>query len=67
MNADSDVEAVARFMQANIAAAKLVPVAEAIASLAPALWGRYGRDALVTLTLESEPISVPNRRVDATR
>lgn len=55
---DDDLRTVAEYMQANVAAAKLVPLAEALNAVAPLLWGRYGRDDLVALSLgraASEP------------
>lgn len=39
LTADADLQAVAEFMQANIAGEKLVPIARAMAGIAPALWG----------------------------
>lgn len=54
---DDDLRAVAEFMQRHVAAAKLVPIAEAMNALAPILWGRYGRDALTPLVLRERPIS----------
>lgn len=49
--ADPDLEAVAEFMQARLTADRLVPVAEALAVLAPALWGHFERSELRALTL----------------
>lgn len=57
-DADADVQAVAEFMQANIAASKLVSVATAIGRLAPILWGHFDAETVLPLTLKSEaPIS----------
>jgi hypothetical protein len=59
---DPDVHAAAAYLQRNFPAAKLVPIAEAISSLAPILWGRYGREivepaviTLATLPVEQAP------------
>lgn len=51
---DADVKAVAEFMQANIAASRLVGVATAIGRLAPILWGRYSADDVQALSLAHE-------------
>jgi hypothetical protein len=48
---DPDTKAVAGFMQSNIAASRLVGVAEGIARLAPLLWGRYAPEKVETLAL----------------
>ena len=50
--ADTDVLAVAEFMQTQIAASRLVAVANGVAAIAPILWGTYQRDAIDTLRLE---------------
>ena len=42
---DDDVEAAALLLQRNFPAAKLVSIACALSDLAPALWGRHGREA----------------------
>lgn len=57
LEANEDVKTVLDFMQKNFAAAKLIPIAEAVSSLAPILWGRYGREPINCLSLSS-PISV---------
>jgi uncharacterized protein YjeT (DUF2065 family) len=48
---DSDVQSVAAFMQAQIAASRLVAVAEGLAAIAPALWGRYVPEPVQALRL----------------
>jgi hypothetical protein len=54
---DPDVKAAAEFMQANFAATKLIPVAEALSALAPILWGRYGREVVTPLSLTASPFA----------
>ena len=54
---DPDVKAVAEYMQANVAAAKLVPIAAAIGRLAPILWGHFGSEEIQPLVLAGAPIS----------
>jgi hypothetical protein len=48
---DAEVHSVAQFMERNVAASRLVSVAEALASLAPILWSGHGRDVIVPLAL----------------
>ena len=61
---DSDVEAVAAFMQRHLPAQKLISVSEAQASLAPALWGHVKRSEVRALFLEAEsPISSCERQI----
>jgi hypothetical protein len=43
---DSDVKAVAEFMQNNIPAAKLMGVAEALPTLASILWSKYPQEPI---------------------
>jgi hypothetical protein len=59
---DPDVKAVIELMQSSMAAAKLVPVAEAVAALAPILWGRYETEDVTVLRLRSGAISVCDPR-----
>lgn len=54
---DDDVQRVCEFMQASLPTAKLVAVADGLASLAPLLWGAYQGEAVAALRLLSEPIS----------
>jgi hypothetical protein len=54
---DPDVQRVAEFMQSRLMASRLVPVATAIAKLAPILWGRYSVDEVAALTLGNGQIS----------
>jgi hypothetical protein len=51
LRVDSDVQLAAEFLQANFVAAKLLPIAEALAKLVPLLWERYDREAVVPLSL----------------
>ena len=54
---DDDVEAVCRFMQHSMSAAKLVSVARAVAALAPILWGRFEAESISALRFASLPPS----------
>lgn len=59
---DDDVKAVAEFMQTHISnASRLVPVANALAALAPAMWGQYPAATVQPLRLEARPIETPHR------
>ncbi|MGA9795827.1 MAG: hypothetical protein WBQ17_09865 [Rhizomicrobium sp.] len=57
---DPDVKAVAIFMQENIAAGRLVSVAEGVGELAPLLWGRYAPERIDVLSL-AHPQPTPTR------
>lgn len=52
---DSDVQAVAAFMQDNLTADRLVPVTEALAEIALALWGHFERSEVRALSLGRAP------------
>lgn len=52
---DSDVQAVAEFMQERIAASRLVAVADGLGAVAPLLWGQYQPEAVQALRLVSAP------------
>lgn len=54
---DSDVQAVAEFMQGRLPTARLVAVAEALSSLAPILWGKYQPEAVEVLRLRNSPLT----------
>lgn len=58
---DDDVQRVCEFMQASVPTAKLVAVADGLASLAPLLWGTYQGEAVSALRLSSKPISACDR------
>lgn len=62
---DQDVKAVAEFMQGNLPAAKLVSVVNALASIAPALWGRYPIEEVAALQLSCTPISGRDRHTQS--
>jgi hypothetical protein len=62
---DEDVRAVAEFMLANVAAAKLVSVASAVAQIAPVLWGHYAQEPVRALTLQYAPIWDQIRRTQS--
>src|SRR5258708_26610209 len=55
---DADVQAVAEFMQARIAASRLVAVADGLAAMAPLLWGRDKAESIQMLRLEPPQITV---------
>jgi hypothetical protein len=65
LEVDPDVLATAEFLQRNFAATKLAPIAEALAVLAPILWGRYAREAISPLSLSADPISSEPRTLEA--
>ena len=48
---DADVHAAAAMLQQAFPAAKLVGIVEALADVAPALWGRYGRESVAPTAL----------------
>jgi hypothetical protein len=65
---DPDVKAVASFMQEQLTADRLVAVAEALAGLAPVLWGHFQRSEVRALSLRAEaPISSGQRKRAASR
>lgn len=57
LNVDPEVQAVASYMQQHIQAARLVSVAQAVARLAPSLWGNYEPETCEPLRLVAEPPS----------
>jgi hypothetical protein len=63
---EKDVQAVCEFMLANMSAAKLVSVANAVAQLAPVLWGHYPREEVRTFTWEWPAISACDPRTQST-
>lgn len=65
LSIDKDLECIASFMEANFAATKLVPLAEALALLAPSLWGQYDREALVPLALRATSPSAEQKPASA--
>lgn len=68
LTSDADLVAVAAFMQRNLPAAKLVSVANALAAVAPLMWGHYLSEPVVALALERETISAcdPHKPPSAT-
>lgn len=53
---DADLKKVCEFMQRNIAANRLVSVAENVGALAPILWRQFNREPVVALSLrEPDP------------
>lgn len=63
---DPDVLAVAVFMQERLTADRLVPVSQAIAEIAPALWGRFERSEVRTLSLVAAQPSTSSTPAAAT-
>lgn len=51
---DPDVEKAATILQAEFEAGKLMSIAQALGSLAPALWGRYPKVEIAPFVLTSE-------------
>jgi hypothetical protein len=51
LHVDPDVKAVATFMQEHLTADRLLPVANAVAGLAPALWGHFQAAEVRALSL----------------
>lgn len=62
---DDDVKAVAAFMQKEIAASRLVAVADGLAAMAPLLWGKYPAEAIQAMRLECSPITAERHRPTA--
>lgn len=54
---DADLKLVMEFMRENLPASKLVGVAQALAAVAPVLWGHYEREEVRALTLMNPPIT----------
>ncbi|HZS85398.1 MAG TPA: hypothetical protein VFA50_21195 [Stellaceae bacterium] len=54
---DPDVKSIAEYMQSSLSATRLVPVAMALAKLAPILWGRYSVDEVDVLALIHDQLS----------
>jgi hypothetical protein len=54
---DADVKRVVEYMLGSVEAAKLLSVAQAVAQLAPILWGHHERVEVRTLALQYAPIT----------
>jgi hypothetical protein len=54
LQTDPDVLAVVEFMQGRLTGDRLVPVAEALAGIAPALWGHFERSQVRALSLTGD-------------
>jgi hypothetical protein len=52
---DKDVRAVAEFMESNIAAVRLVSVANCVSAVASALWGHHKSEPVTALKLVRSP------------
>jgi hypothetical protein len=61
---EPDVLAIIEFMQSTVSASRLAATAEAVAALAPVIWGHQEREEIVPARLLAEPIS---RRAPHTR
>ncbi|MGE0723254.1 MAG: hypothetical protein AB7O45_02705 [Alphaproteobacteria bacterium] len=62
---DPEVKEILTYMQRSLPAARLVPVATAIAAVAPILWGHFDAEVARTLWLELPPLMPgddPHRR-----
>jgi len=57
LSMDQHVKLVAEFMRAHVPAAKLVNVAQALAELAPILWGKYEREEVRALALMPQSVA----------
>lgn len=54
---------VANFMQKNIETSELVPIAEALALIAPVLWGHYDSGSIIPLFIgDDSPRSTERRQ-----
>jgi hypothetical protein len=63
---DPDIKTVAEFMQCRFSAARLVAVANGLASIAPLLWGQYQPEEVRTLRLACDaPISTHDRHTQS--
>lgn len=54
---DADVQVVAEFMQSNVAASRLVAIADGLAAIAPLIWGRYEPEKVLALRLVSPELT----------
>lgn len=67
LRVDPDVQEVAEFMQRRIAASRLVGVADALAAIAPVLWGRYQPEMVDALRLDggiTAPAQTPTASIE---
>jgi hypothetical protein len=65
LSIDDDVRLVLEFMQDNIAAAKLLGVAETTAKLARLLWGQYAQEPLSPVSLGPDKPKMQNQLLRA--
>jgi hypothetical protein len=49
MSMDADLQKVLAFMQANVPAGKLAPIAEELHKISAAIWSRYDREVIAPL------------------
>lgn len=66
LDCDPDVTLVINFMQARIAASRLVSVADGLAALAPILWGGYRPERVTVLRLSEPPLIASGLRKPTT-
>ena len=63
--ADQDVQSVVEFIQRSVPATRLVSVANAVAGIAPLLWGHHKAEEVLPLQLVCPPISDGGRRTQS--
>lgn len=56
---DEDVVSAAKLLQSQFPAAKLVSISEAVAALAPVIWGRYPREEVAPPSFIFSPEQTP--------
>jgi hypothetical protein len=54
---DRSVEEVLTFMQSNIQADRLIAVSEAVAGIAPLIWGKYPRRSIDALSFDNGQVT----------
>jgi hypothetical protein len=62
---DPDLQAVVEFMQSNLPAGKLAPIARELPALASLLWGHYAPESVTALCLRTAPISADDPRTQS--
>jgi hypothetical protein len=55
---DADLMDVVKFMQSRLSANRLVPIANAVAKIAPVLWGHFTEEELIPARLAQPEITV---------
>jgi hypothetical protein len=54
---DPDLMELVTIVQSKFPADKLVGLSAGLCAIAPAIWGRYGNEPIIPISLISEPIS----------